>query len=119
MGKIISGNPNDFCPIYLKNSASNDLARAFIISSKESWEGVYNLVSPNPVTQKVMLESIAKHVNRRIIFPNIPVKLVYLFLGEVTEIMNSSHKVNPQMLIERNFKYNFATLDQALANLKG
>jgi hypothetical protein len=97
----------------------SDVASAFLRSSQEAWNGTYNLVSPNPVTQKVMLESIAKHANRRIIFPNIPVKLVNLFLGEVAEIMNSSHKVNPQMLIERNFKYNFATLDQALANLKG
>ena len=95
----------------------NDLARAFIISSKESWEGVYNLVSPNPVTQKVMLESIAKNINRKIIFPNIPVKLVRLLLGEVIEVINSSHKVDPQMLRLKSFSYNFSNLEQALTNL--
>lgn len=95
----------------------NDLARAFIVSSEESWEGIYNLVSPNPVTQKVMLESIAKNINRKIIFPNIPVKLVTLFLGEVVEILNSSHKVNPQMLRSKSFRYNFSNLEQALTDL--
>ena len=95
----------------------NDLARAFIISSKESWEGVYNLVSPNPVTQKVMLESIAKNINRKIIFPNIPVKLVSLLLGEVIEVINSSHKVDAQMLRLKGFSYNFSNLEQALTNL--
>jgi len=97
----------------------SDVAAAFLRSSQEAWNGTYNIVSPNPVTQKVMLESIAKHVNRRIVFPNIPIKLVNLFLGEVTEIINSSHKVIPQKLIEKNFKYNFTTLDQALNNLSG
>ena len=95
----------------------NDLARAFIISSKESWEGVYNLVSPNPVTQKVMLESIAKNINRKIIFPNIPVKLVSLLLGEVIEVINSSHKVDAKMLRLKGFRYNFSNLEQALTNL--
>lgn len=96
----------------------NDVATAFVRSSKESWEGFYNLVSPTPVTQKVMLESIVKNINRKIIFPNIPVKFLNLFFGEVTEIFNSSHKVNPLMLSQKNFKYNFSNLDQALANLR-
>jgi len=32
----------------------NDAARAFIRCSKESWKGIYNLVTLNPVTQKIM-----------------------------------------------------------------
>ncbi len=57
----------------------NDAARAFIRSSKEYWKGTYNLVTPNPVTQKMMLKSIAKSVNRKIVIPNIPIKLAYLY----------------------------------------
>ena len=96
----------------------NDAARAFIRCSKEYWEGIYNLVTPNPVTQKVMLESIAKNVNRKIIIPNVSIKLSYLILGEVTQILNSTQKVKPLMLSQKNFKYNFSNLDQALANLR-
>ena len=96
----------------------NDAARAFIRCSKEYWEGIYNIVTPNPVTQKVMLESIAKNVNRKIIIPNVSIKLSYLILGEVTQILNSTQKVKPLMLSQKNFKYNFSNLDQALANLR-
>ena len=96
----------------------NDAARAFIRCSKEYWKGTYNLVTPNPVTQKVMLKSIAENVNRKIIIPNISIKLAYLILGEVTQILNSSQKVKPLMLSQKNFKYNFSNLDQALANLR-
>ena len=96
----------------------NDAARAFIRSSKEYWKGTYNLVTPNPVTQKMMLKSIAKSVNRKIVIPNIPIKLAYLLLGEVTQILNSSQKVKPLMLSQKNFKYNFSNLDQAITNLK-
>ena len=96
----------------------NDAARAFIRSSKEYWEGTYNLVTPNPVTQKMMLKSIAKSVNRKIVIPNISIKLAYLLLGEVTQILNSSQKVKPLMLSQKNFKYNFSNLDQAITNLK-
>ncbi len=96
----------------------NDAARAFIRSSKEYWKGTYNLVTPNPVTQKMMLKSIAKSVNRKIVIPNISIKLAYLLLGEVTQILNSSQKVKPLMLSQKNFKYNFSNLDQAITNLK-
>ncbi len=96
----------------------NDAARAFIRSSKEYWKGTYNLVTPNPVTQKMMLKSIAKSVNRKIVIPNISIKLAYLLLGEVTQILNSSQKVKPLMLSQKNFKYNFSNLDQAITNLR-
>jgi len=96
----------------------NDAARAFIRCSKESWKGIYNLVTLNPVTQKIMLESITKSVNRKIIIPNISVTLAYLLLGEVTQILNSSQKVRPLMLSQKNFRYNFSNLDQAIANLR-
>ncbi len=96
----------------------NDAARAFIRCSKEYWKGTYNLVTPNPVTQKVMLKSIAGSVNRKIIIPNISIKLAYLLLGEVTQILNSSQKVKPLMLSQKNFKYNFSNLDQAIINLR-
>ena len=96
----------------------NDAARAFIRSSKEYWKGTYNLVTPNPVTQKMMLKSIAKSVNRKIVIPNISIKLAYLLLGEATQILNSSQKVKPLMLSQKNFKYNFSNLDQAITNLE-
>ena len=95
----------------------NDAARAFIRCSKEYWKGTYNLVTPNPVTQKVMLESIAKNVNRRIIIPNIPIGLAHIILGELIQILNSSQKVKPLMLNQKKFNYNFSNLDQAIANL--
>ena len=96
----------------------NDAARAFIRCSKEYWKGTYNLVTPNPVTQKIMLKSIAKSVNRKIVIPNISIKLAYLLLGEATQILNSSQKVKPLMLSQKNFKYNFSNLDQAITNLR-
>ena len=95
----------------------NDAARAFIKCSRESWKGIFNLVTPNPVTQKVMLNSIAKNNNRKIIIPNIPLRIIYLLLGEVTQIINSSQKVKPEVLTQKNFKYNFSNLDQAIASL--
>ena len=95
----------------------NDAARAFIKCSRESWKGIFNLVTPNPVTQKVMLNSIAENNNRKIIIPNIPLRIIYLLLGEVTQIINSSQKVKPQVLTQKNFKYNFSNLDQAIASL--
>ena len=95
----------------------NDAARAFIKCSRESWKGIFNLVTPNPVTQKVMLNSIAENTNRKIIIPNIPLRIIYLLLGEVTQIINSSQKVKPEVLTQKNFKYNFSNLDQAIASL--
>ncbi len=55
---------------------------------------------------------------RKIIIPNISIKLAYLLLGELTQILNSSQKVNPLMLSKKKFKYNFSNLDQAITNLR-
>ena len=64
-----------------------------------------------------MLNSIAENNNRKIIIPNIPLRIIYLLLGEVTQIINSSQKVKPEVLKQKNFKYNFSNLDQAIASL--
>ena len=95
----------------------NDVARVILKNSRESWEGIYNVVAPNPVTQKEMLRLIAKYANRKIILPMVPLGIANLIFGEMSEILSSSQKVSPLKLKEKNFRYNFSNLDQALANL--
>jgi len=47
----------------------------------------------------------------------VPLGIANLIFGEMSEILSSSQKVSPLKLKEKNFRYNFSNLDQALANL--
>lgn len=79
--------------------------------------GIYNLTSPNPVTESEFshqLSIILKKPN----FLKIPPFLIKLYFGEMAEaIILNGEKVFPEKLISENFSFIFSTIDEALKNL--
>lgn len=96
--------------------AINDLARAyeFVINSQK--EGIYNLSSPNPVTNKIFTASLAKALNRPAFFkvPNFALKLKF---GEGAVILLEGQKVYPANLLAQEFKFEHENISEALENL--
>jgi NAD dependent epimerase/dehydratase family enzyme len=80
-------------------------------------EGVFNGVSPYPVTNNEMTKAIGKVVGKRIFLPNIPKFLMNLLLGEMHELLFSSQNVSSRKLLDKGFQFQFASLDKALDNL--
>ena len=92
-----------------------DVANFFIRCAEKNYRGVFNLVSPNPITQNELLRKIAFHNRSQIIFPNIPKFIVKIFFGQMSELVLSSQKVISNDLDD--FIFRFPKIDDALKDL--
>ena len=93
----------------------DDVSIIFLRSIENDEKGIFNLVSPNPVTQEDLLKKIALFNNSKVIFPNIPTFLVKAIFGEMSELVLSSQKVKSNRLNDYVFK--FAEIDYAIRDL--
>ena len=93
----------------------DDVSIIFLRSIENDEKGIFNLVSPNPVTQEDLLKKIALFNNSKVIFPNIPTFLVKAIFGEMSELVLSSQKVRSNRLNDYVFK--FSEIDEAIRDL--
>ena len=93
----------------------DDVSIIFLRSIEKDEKGIFNLVSPNPVTQEDLLKKIALFNNSKVIFPNIPTFLVKAIFGEMSELVLSSQKVRSNRLNDYVFK--FSEIDEAIRDL--
>jgi len=95
----------------------HDLAQIFYFIIQNQYEGVFNGVSPYPVTNNEMTKAIGKVVGKPVFLPNIPKFLMKCILGEMHEILFSSQQVSARKLLDKGFQFQFVSLDKALENL--
>ncbi|PKH02397.1 TIGR01777 family protein [Psychromonas sp. MB-3u-54] len=92
----------------------NDMIRAVLfIIENENLQGPINLVTPNPVTNQVFSQLLAKQLNRPCFFP-LPEGLVKLLFAEMgKELLLSSTRVNPKKLLDAGFVFKYAKLENS------
>ena len=106
-----SGN-NVYSWIHIKDVINSIL---FLVDNNK--QGPYNLVAPNPTTSKNFILKIAKKLNSRIILPSIPVKLIKMLTGKMSELLIFSQNVSCKKIIDEGFEFEFEDIDSALENL--
>ena len=94
-----------------------DLVAIFYHVIENKLPGIYNGVSPYPVTNTELTKSIAKTLKKPFFLPNIPKFVMQLILGEMHQILFSSQHVSCRKLLDENFQFKFASLDKALNDL--
>jgi hypothetical protein len=87
----------------------------FLIRNNQA-RGVYNLTSPNPVTNDEFGRTISKVMKRPHYLP-IPGFAMRLALGEVASMVLEGQRVLPKKLLEGGYEFKFPTLEQALRAL--
>lgn len=95
-----------------------DLTRAieFLITHKEH-AGVFNLTSPNAVTNSVFTKALARTLHRPAFF-DMPAFICKTLFGEMGDrLLIHGQRVYPQRLLDAGFKFEFADLEAALENL--
>lgn len=99
----------------------DDICGLFIEAMKNrQWTGVYNGVSPQPVTNADLTHLIAKVLDKPQIMPNIPPFVIKLMFGELAiTVLGSSYVLNRRIADETNFRYQFPELRKALEDLLG
>jgi len=108
-GKIGSGKQfmswidiNDFCSAIL-----------FIINN-QTVNGAVNMVAPNPVTNQIFTEKLARQLKRPCLFP-IPGFMVKLLFGQMgRELLLASTNVTPKKLLDAGFQFKYEQLDKSL-----
>ncbi|MFD1778102.1 TIGR01777 family oxidoreductase [Fredinandcohnia salidurans] len=82
--------------------------------------GVFNCSTPNPITNRELMNALRRAFNRRLGLPA-PAWLLELgaiFIRTETELILKSRWVIPERLVKEGFTFRYPTIDQALAQIK-
>ncbi len=104
---------------YLSWIHLEDEVRAIILAlTNPEISGPLNLVSPNPVTNREFAKTLAKVLQRPLLF-NAPAFVLELALGKefADEMLLVSQRVTPTALKEVGFEFLFPNLEDALSDL--
>ena len=95
----------------------HDLVAIFNYVIEHKLSGIFNGVSPYPVTNAELTKAIAKTLDIPLFLPNVPQFMMKLILGEMHQILFSSQNVSCRKLLDQNFQFKFAALYKALVDL--
>lgn len=92
------------------------IAIALTMITDVSMQGAYNATAPHPVTNGEFTGTLARCLRRPALFP-VPVWLLKMLLGEMSELVLGSQRVIPERLLARGFKFHYADLANALKRI--
>ncbi len=83
----------------------------------DNCRGIYNLVSPEPKTNRFFVKRVGKVLKRPVLLP-IPSFILKLIFGEMAnEVILSNQNIVPYRLILAGFKFEFSNVYNALSDL--
>jgi len=80
----------------------------------EKLTGVFNMVAPNPLTNKQLTQAVAKTLRKPLWLPNVPAFVLKLILGEMATIVLGSTKVASAKIEAAGFKFQYLEITAAL-----
>lgn len=97
----------------------HDLCRMFLYAiENQSMQGIFNAVAPHPVSNKELTLTLAKQKNGSFYIPfYVPAFLLKMILGEMSIEVLKSATVSSHKIEEQGFRFEYATVQQALRDL--
>ena len=96
-----------------------DEVRALVfLMTEQGASGPFNLVAPNPVTNREFASTVGKILGRPA-FLSAPAPLLRLALGEMSTLLLEGQRAAPQRLLALDFRFDFPELEPALRDLLG
>lgn len=95
----------------------HDLAALYLFAIQNSWEGVFNAVAPNPVSNEKLTKALATVLKKPLFMPNIPQFLMKVLLGEMHELLFENRNLSSKKATDSGFVFKYKTIDTALQNL--
>ena len=95
----------------------HDIASLYYFAIKNDLDGVYNAISPNPVSNEELTFTIAKVLKKPLFMPSIPKFIMKLILGEMHELPFENRNLSAKKIIDKGFVFKYKTIDEALKNI--
>lgn len=96
----------------------NDLCNLYSQSvENENFNGIYNAVAPQHITNKELTTTIANHLKKPLWLPNIPAFVLQLLFGKMAVILLQGSRVSSKKIENLGFKFKFPTIEKAIKNL--
>ncbi|KGG16817.1 MULTISPECIES: TIGR01777 family oxidoreductase [unclassified Prochlorococcus] len=105
------GNGEQWMSWIHRSDLCNMIENALI---NRNWEGVFNGVSPNPVTMSKFCETLGKTLNRPTLLP-VPELILKLLLGDGAKVVLEGQRVDSERLSTVAFKFTYPMLNEALS----
>jgi uncharacterized protein (TIGR01777 family) len=97
-----------------------DLLRVFLyLIDHREVTGPVNCVSPGPVRNRELTQSIAAMMGKKVSRIPVPGFALRLAIGEFASVLLNGQRVRPSKLLDMGFDFEFPDLDSALADLMG
>jgi hypothetical protein len=78
--------------------------------------GIFNLVTPESITNKDFTKALANALNRTAIF-SIPGFILKIVIGEAAVLLTESPEVEPKNLREAGFEFKYPDINLALKDI--
>ncbi|HEX8426364.1 TIGR01777 family oxidoreductase [Hymenobacter sp.] len=113
--KMMAGAPLGTGRQFMSWIHLDDLCRLLMQMLEEpQWQGTYNAVAPNPVTNKEFTETLASVLHRPLVLPKVPEFALNLMMGEMSEIVLASQRVSAEKVLRQGFTFEYPHLKPAL-----
>lgn len=111
LGGPIGSGKQCFPWIYIK-----DLVRAFSYGINKDLSGIYNLTSPDLITQKTFGKAFAKTLRRPFYLTTFEWQLKLIF-GEGSQVLTKSLAIKPTKLSEQGFIFKYPKIENTLKDI--
>jgi uncharacterized protein len=97
----------------------DDLVHLYIEAiESDKWNGVYNAVSPNPVSNRQLIKEIARQTKKFYVVAKVPAFVLKVVLGEMSIEVLKSTTVSSEKIQKERFQFLFPTIQNAIKNLR-
>lgn len=97
----------------------DDLVRLYIeVIQNDKWNGVYNAVSPKPVSNQQLIKEMVKQANGFHIAAKVPSFVLKTVLGEMSIEVLKSTTVSSEKILKQGFQFLFPTIQDAIKKLR-
>lgn len=82
-------------------------------------KGIYNVVSPEHITNSAFTEDFAKAMNKKIMLPNVPGFVLKAMFGEASVLFLKGNRISAQKIINSGYVFKYPTLKSSLSRILG
>ena len=114
LGGIIGSGKQAFSWIHDRDLLTAHLAAL----ESDTYQGIYNLTSPEPSTNYTFTKTLGKVLRRPTLFP-VPTFILKIIFGEGSSVLADGQAAVPKRLLENGFVFTFPDLEEALRDCTG